>query len=70
MAKYTNEQITLSIDFPYDKDKYEKIKRIFEKENQDIEFASLKKLTPQEVLDEFCGTSNIEKIGGDFYETK
>ena len=38
--------------------------------NQDIEFASLKKLTPQEVLDEFCGTSNIEKIGGDFYETK
>lgn len=58
MAKSTNEQITLSIDFPYDKDKYEKIKRIFEKENQDIEF-ELRQLIPM-ILDKFLNENNYE----------
>ena len=58
MAKSTNEQITLSIDFPYDKDKYEKIKRIFDKENQDIEF-ELRQLIPM-ILDKFLNENNYE----------
>ena len=58
MVKSTNEQITLSIDFPYDKDKYEKIKRIFDKENQDIEF-ELRQLIPM-ILDKFLNENNYE----------